>query len=82
MLKRFPLDGAAAPEGPATLWSWASPSALCVFRKAHGSQKNLPNPPSWDGSSGMLGEEVSRLWGALLGQKTMEKRRSRGAGPR
>lgn len=57
MLKRFPLDGTAAPEMPTTLWSWASPSALCVLKKAHGSQKNLPNPPSSVVSTGVLGEE-------------------------
>ena len=79
MLERFPLDGTAAPEMPPTLWSWASPSALCVFKKAHGRQQNLPSPPSWVGSTGVLGEEVSPLWGNLLGSSTLERRTSRGA---
>ena len=79
MLKRFPLDGTVAPEMPTTLWSWASPSTLCMLKKPYGSQKNLPNPPSWVGSTGMLGEEVFPLWGTPLGSKPLRKRTSRGA---
>ena len=79
MLKRFPLDGTVAPEMPTTLWSWASPSALCVLKKAHGRKRNLPSPPSWVGSTGVLGEEACPLWGNLLGGKTLERRTSRGA---
>ena len=79
MLERFPLDGTAAPEMPPTLWSWASRSALCVLKKAQVGQKTLPSPPSWVGSTGVLGEEVSPLWGNLLGSSTLERRTSRGA---